>query len=613
MDEQVIMVMGPEDDNRVAGELLVKLTAEGNRGVTESIPPSARMAAEPLPTAFGIGNIDTALAELGVTSINKIHSPIPTSVLAEAAIGGFAMELGATYRLRFEDPKTNLDSAANRLKRFNAVAEAAPNYYRFSQVVPNDPMYSTQWGLVKIRCPEAWDRTKGSNQVVVAVVDSGIDLDHPELQPLLLPGRDLVDLVGVAPRPGWHFEGDFLTRDNTPQDEVGHGTHVAGTIAVLTDNNVGVAGVTWHCRLLPVKVLARMVRNSDGAVTGVGTAVDIAAGIRWAADNGADIINLSLGGYSDTFVERDAVAYAIGRGCLVVAAMGNDDVSTPSYPAAYPDVVAVGAVNQSEQRISKANTGGAWGSNMGSHIDVVAPGLSIRSTVWDNSYSNKSGTSMATPHVSGVAALIKSCKGSLTAAEIAQILRDTARNLRDNPADPVPNDRYGYGLVDAKAAIDRACPLKLKFADDPKFKFFDDPIPTLKFRDDPLPTIKFRDDPKLKIVDDPKLKFADDPQPKAPGDNLPPVPPVGPQATPFALSTPHHSMAWQASYPEAYQASIAEYERLLTEYEKQLSQMSAAYQQGQLSDAEMQRFQSLYREYQSLLAEYQQLTQQGRL
>jgi hypothetical protein len=167
-----------------------------------------------------------------------------------------------------------------------------------------------------------------------------------------------------------------------------------------------------------------------------------------------------LGGYNDTFVERDAVAYAIAQGCVVVAAMGNDDVSTLHYPAAYPNVVAVGAVNQSDQRVSIPPYG--WGSNTGSHIDVVAPGVTIRSTDWDNAYSYKQGTSMAAPHVSGVAALIKSCKSSLTGSQVAQIIRDTSRALKDDPADPVPNDRYGHGIVDAKAAVDQACPKQIE-------------------------------------------------------------------------------------------------------------------------------------------------------
>ncbi len=199
-----------------------------------------------------------------------------------------------------------------------------------------------------------------------------------------------------------------------------------------------------------------MVRISDGAVSGSGSASDIAFGIRYAADHGAHIISMSLGGYGDTFVERDAVAYAIGKGCLLVAAMGNDDVSNPSYPAAYPNVVAVGAIDQSEKRVKKTTYG--WGSNTGPHIDVVAPGVNILSTVWNDTYGYKSGTSMATPHVSGVAALMKSCNMSLTNTQMTQILHDTAKNLKDVAADPIPNNQYGYGLVNASAAVDKACP-----------------------------------------------------------------------------------------------------------------------------------------------------------
>jgi hypothetical protein len=509
-------------------------------------------------------------------------------------------------------------------------------------------MFSLQWGLTKINCPAAWDRNKGSASVTVAVVDTGIDLDHPDLQPLLIAGWDAVDIT-TAPPPGFRFEGDNLTRDNDPQDEVGHGTHVAGTIAAVSDNNVGVAGVNWFCQLMPVKVLTRLVRISDGRVTGTGTSVDVAAGIRWAVDHGAHIINMSLGSSGSTFVEQDAVAYAVSRGVLVIAAMGNDGTSSPSYPAAYPNVVAVGAVDQSDRKAAFSQTG--------AHIDVVAPGVGIRSTDWDNGYSNKNGTSMATPHVAGVAALVKSCKMSLTAAEIAQILRDTARNLRDNPTDPVPNNSYGFGLIDARAAIDRACPIippTIKFIDDGgTLKFIEDNPPTIKFRDDRPPTLKFIDDggtlkfiednpPTIKFRDDfpPTIKFFDDggtgpvdpikspardtapgaelPIPGFPGQpGQPPVqppgqPPIQPgqqSQAPFILSTPHHSMAWATSFPQAAQALASQYEATIAQYESALMQLDQAYQQG--VPGVDQQLSALYQEYQALVAEYQQLAQQG--
>jgi hypothetical protein len=203
---------------------------------------------------------------------------------------------------------------------------------------------------------------------------------------------------------------------------------------------------------MPVKVLTRIVNNANANdVRGTGSAADIAAGIRYAVDHGARVLNLSLGGTTDTQVERDAIAYAISQGAVVVAAMGNCPACGDSFPAAYPDVVAVGAINQADQRAP-------W-SQFGPHIDVAAPGVGVLSTVWDNGYATMQGTSMAAPHVSGVAALILSCNSNLTGAQAADIIRQTARPLRDNPADPVPNDNYGFGCVDAKAAVDRACPV----------------------------------------------------------------------------------------------------------------------------------------------------------
>ena len=246
---------------------------------------------------------------------------------------------------------------------------------------------------------------------------------------MIVAGQDLVDL-GTSPTApaGWVFEGDFVGVDADPQDEVGHGTHVAGTVSALSNNGVGVAGVTWQCRLMPVRVLARIRRLSDNRVSGVGSAADIAAGIRWAVDHGARVINMSLGGDVDTTVERNAVAYAIQQGVVVVAAMGNDNTTTPSYPGAYPDVIAVGATNPNDTRASF--------SNMGPHIDVAAPGVGIQSTYWDNTYANLQGTSMASPHVAGVAALILSCNPNLPAAQVGQIIRDTANRCATTPPTP---------------------------------------------------------------------------------------------------------------------------------------------------------------------------------
>ncbi len=446
----------------IPGEVVVQLRAETAARVTESIGRGPRRGsrADAGATTFGVDEVDAVLRSLKVKAIARLHPPAPPTAGARAMsagavnaeVMGLADVMASTFRLSF-DEGTPVETAVERLQAVDGVEFVEPNRYRETYATPNDPSFAAQWGLAHINAPAAWDRTTGSANVTVAVIDTGIDLDHPELAPLLVAGTDMVDL-GPNPTPpaGWRFEGDFQGRDNLPQDEVGHGTHVAGTIACLSNNGAGVAGVTWACRLMPVKVLTRLVRISDGRVSGTGSAADISAGIRWAVDNGARVLNLSLGGTTDTQVERDAIAYAIAQGAVVVAAMGNafQQGNPTSYPAAYPGVVAVGAINSANARAGFSQTG--------AHIDVVAPGVGILSTVWDNGFTNMDGTSMASPHVAGLAALILSCNGGLTAAQVADIIRQTSRALRDNPADPVPNNTYGFGCIDAAAAINRACP-----------------------------------------------------------------------------------------------------------------------------------------------------------
>lgn len=442
-------VFGPGADNIVPGEVILALAADAAAQVTASVPslPAAAAAV----TDLGVSDVNQVLAGLNVIDVSKIHGPSPTTV-ENGLVMASDLGLEGTLRIRYaatEDPQ----AVADRLAGLEGVAWAEPNRWRETfATVPNDPQFPNQWGLNRIGCPDAWDLTTGDPAIVVAVVDTGVDLNHPELATLLVPGQDLVDFApGSIPKPGWVFEGDYTGVDSIPQDEVGHGTHVAGTISCLSNNGTGVAGVAWKVRLMPVKVLARIRNTTTNQVRGSGSAAHIAAGIRWAVDNGARIINMSLGGSADTMVEREAVAYAVSKGVVVVAAMGNDSSAVPSYPAAYPDVIAVAATDSADQQASFSNTG--------PHIDISAPGVGVVSTYWDDTYASLSGTSMASPHVAGVAALVLSRNAALTAADVGNILRTTARPLRNNPADPVPNDSYGYGLVQAAAAVSRAAPV----------------------------------------------------------------------------------------------------------------------------------------------------------
>ncbi|MBO8171317.1 MAG: peptidase S8 [Bacillaceae bacterium] len=291
---------------------------------------------------------------------------------------------------------------------------AEPNYLLLPNVVPNDQFYQDyQWNLDMLGLEKGWELSGGS-EVIVAVVDTGVDLDHSDFSGQLVTGHNIL------------FDNDQADDDN------GHGTHVAGVVAAATNNYLGVAGISWNSKIMPVKGI-----GGDGT----GSAFDIANGIIWATDRGADVINLSVGNYTPSQVLHDAIRYAFERDVVLVAASGNDNTSQPGYPAAYPEVLAVGAVNYLSQR---ANF-----SNYGDYLDVVAPGVDIPSTYINDQYASLSGTSMASPHVAGLAALIRSRAPNLSNQEVMDIIRDTATDLGSVGKDPY----YGYGLIDGYKAL----------------------------------------------------------------------------------------------------------------------------------------------------------------
>ncbi len=291
---------------------------------------------------------------------------------------------------------------------------AEPNYQLYAlDTFPNDPNLSLQYGLTAIHAPQGWDTSTGSVAVVIAIIDTGVDLTHPDLAAKLVAGYD------------------FVNNDAVPQDDNGHGTHVAGIAAALSNNATGVSGVSWGARIMPVKVL-----NAGAG----GTFANAAAGIIWAADHGAHIINLSLGGSSDSQVFHDAIDYAYNKGVMLIASSGNNGSGFILYPARYPNVMAVGATNSSNVL--------AGFSNYGAELDVVAPGVNIYST-GINSYYYNSGTSMAAPFVTGLASILRGIPGSGSPANLAWAIKSTALDLgaagRDN--------YYGDGLIQMDAAI----------------------------------------------------------------------------------------------------------------------------------------------------------------
>ena len=320
---------------------------------------------------------------------------------------------------------------AKQLERDPAVLYAEPDYFAYAiATVPNDTYYASyQWNMSHIGLETAWDTTTGSSSIIIAIADTGVDSTHPDLSSKVVAGYD------------------FINNDSDPGDDEGHGTHVAGIAAAETNNNNGVAGVSWGSKIMPIKVL-----DSDG----LGSYLQIASGIRWAADNGADIINLSVGGASPSFILEDAVNYAYSAGCLLVAAAGNE--SGPIlYPAAYDDyVMAVGAVGHEDEHASYSNTGYS--------LDVAAPGGNptdssdsdpnhwIASTYWQGSgysYAMIVGTSQACPHVAGLAALVWSVNTALTNDGVQSIIETTAVDL----GSPGWDETFGWGRINAAAAV----------------------------------------------------------------------------------------------------------------------------------------------------------------
>ncbi len=280
---------------------------------------------------------------------------------------------------------------------------------------PNDVLYSKyQWNLPIIETEAGWGIGKGSENVIVAVVDTGADMTHPDLQGRLQPGYNVIDPA------------------SSPMDDVGHGTHVAGIIAALVNNTEGVAGMTWYNPVMPVKVLDE---------TGAGNTYNVAQGIIWAADHGAKVINMSLGNYADANFLHDAIKYAYDKDIVLIAASGNDNTNEPGFPAAYPEVFAVSATDDAKNKASF--------SNFGDYIDVAAPGVNIASTYPHNQYAALSGTSMASPHVTALAALIRSANPQLKNTEVMEIMRRTAKDL----GEPGKDDYYGYGQIDVVNAL----------------------------------------------------------------------------------------------------------------------------------------------------------------
>ena len=370
-------------------------------------------------------------------------------VFPSMTAGGRHPRLRRIYLIRF--PKGwQLDPLRRRYERHPIIEAVEMNRLNqfCAETPPNDPNYVDQWNLDVLNMRQAWNIEQGKPHVTVAVVDSGIATQHPELRSRIWENvgeipRNGIDDDGngyVDDKNGWDFtdaptlpgSGDWTIRDNDPEDETGHGTHVSGIIAAEANNGRGIAGIAPNCRLMPLRA---------GFKYGGGAYLqndDLAAAIVYAADNGAGVINMSWGDTVRAFIIEDAVEYAYHRGCVLVGAAGNSATIGAYYPAALKSVISVAGLGQEKQLYD--------GSNFGATIDIAAPGEEILSTALNGGYGKRDGTSMAAAHVSGVAALVLSVNPNATNVRIQEKLTATAKPL-------FITELVGAGALDAYAAL----------------------------------------------------------------------------------------------------------------------------------------------------------------
>ena len=327
-------------------------------------------------------DLEKKLKEIGVISQEKLYKDTNDSVLKRYFI--FKLKKGVSVEKIYEI-----------LNSFKEVENAEPNYIIHVQETPNDPNFQTQWGLKKIHAEDAWNISKGSKDVVVAVIDTGIDYKHEDLPADIIKGRN------------------FAYGNDDPMDDMWHGTHVSGTIGELTNNGKGGSGANWDARLMAIKAC-----DANGACQGSA----FIQGIRYAADNNAKVINMSLAGTpscSASQAVQDAINYALEKKVVIVVAAGNDGQDASNYnPASCNGVVTVGATDNQDKRSIWSSTGS---SNWGNRVDIAAPGTGILSTS-PGGYRTASGTSMASPHVAGAAALLLSKCSNLAPREVRDFL-----------------------------------------------------------------------------------------------------------------------------------------------------------------------------------------------
>lgn len=368
------------------------------------------LATGDFPRHSGSGQVEGALQV-------KLRPGVSSADAAAALVRAGATELSRVdeSNVRVVSVPAQVHATAARLLSLDPRVEAVEeDAVATAAVVPSDPYWGQQWNARRIRATEAWDATKGDPGITIAIVDTGVDSSQP-------------DLRGRMTR-GW----DFQNNDGNPYDDDGHGTAVATTASAAGNDRVGIAGMCWRCKVMPVKVL-----NGQGH----GSHSNIAAGVIWATDHGADVINMSIAGPSSTILLHDAVEYAIRRGVVVVAAAGNEGTSRRTYPAAYPGVISVAATNESDRLYS-------W-SNRGSWVTLAAPGCAYSGRPHAR-WGWLCGTSLASPIVAGTVGLMLSLAPRTGRVRLTQMLTGNTQHVVQTAR---AGQNLAHGRLDAARAL----------------------------------------------------------------------------------------------------------------------------------------------------------------